>query len=96
MNFEEIVKELKSQNIDKEDFGYGDMKNPLPNIGSWKEVEQNGGEGEGERWNSVKYFPDHDVYININAHYTSYDGCDFNYYDFQEVRPQQKTITVYE
>jgi hypothetical protein len=65
-------------------------------IGDWKEVDQYGGEGEGERWYSVKYFKDHDVYIKTNGFYSSYNGTDFDYGYGYEVKPVQKTITVYE
>lgn len=64
----------------------------------WTEVEQVGGEGEGDHWHSVKYFPDHDIYIKVTGFYQSYDGTEF--YDgwdcCKEVRPQEKTITVYQ
>lgn len=65
-------------------------------LGEVEEVEQYGGEGKGETWYSVKYFKDHDVYIRIDGFYASYDGTSF--YDGYgcEVRPTQKTITVYE
>jgi len=68
------------------------------NIPTWKEVEQVGGEGQGDTWYSVKYFPDHDVYINVSGYYSSYNGTDFNDWDdaCSEVKPIEKTITVYE
>lgn len=70
------------------------LKNNIP---SWKEVEQYGGEGKGDTWYSVKYFKDYDVYLRINGWYQSHNGTDFNgWEDVEEVRPQQKTITVYE
>ena len=65
---------------------------------NWEEVAQEGGEGEGDIWYSVKYFPDHDVYIRIDGFYQSYIGVEFyNGWDCcSEVRPKEKTITVYE
>ena len=64
---------------------------------SWEEVDQYGGEGQGDDWWSVKYFPEHDVYIKVSGFYASYDGTSFNGWDdCSEVRPIQKTITVYE
>jgi len=64
----------------------------------WKEVDQYGGEGKGDTWWSIKYFPDHDVYLRVYGYYQSYNGTEF--YDgwgcVSEVKPQQKTITVYE
>lgn len=65
-------------------------------LGEVEEVAQYGGEGQGDTWWSVKYFKDHDVYIKIDGSYSSYDGTDFYYGYGREVRPQKKTITVYE
>jgi len=66
-------------------------------VGEWKEIAQHGGEGEGENWYSVKYFPDHDVYLKVSGQYYSYDGTHFDGWDkVKEVKPQEKTITVYE
>lgn len=68
------------------------------NVGlNWEEIDQYGGEGQGDTWYSVKYFPDDDVYIKVNGFYSSYNGTDFDgWEDCQEVRPIEKTITVYE
>lgn len=71
-------------------------KNNIPN---WKEVEQYGGEGQGDIWYSVKYFPDLDLYIRVDGWYQSYSGTEFSedwYETCREVRPQEKVITVYE
>lgn len=67
-------------------------------LGVMNEVEQVGGEGKGDTWYSVKYFQDHDVYIKVSGWYQSYSGTDFGDWDeaCKEVRPQEKTITVYE
>ena len=77
MTYEEIIKELELQEISVEDFAYGDIKNPIVNIGPWKEVEQVGGEGQGDTWYSVHYFEDHKLYIQTNGRYSSYDGVTF-------------------
>lgn len=68
------------------------------NIPKFYEIDQYGGEGKGDTWYSVKYFPDHDIYIRVDGFYSSYNGTDFyNGWDCcSEVRPQKKTITVYE
>lgn len=64
-------------------------------LGGWKEVQQHGGEGQGEDWYSVKYFPAHNVFIKTEGWYTSYHGTDFeDGYGF-EVWPAEKVITVY-
>ena len=65
-------------------------------LGEIKEVEQHGGEGEGTLWYSVKYFPDHDVYIKTTGTYSSYEGTEFYDGYGEEVKPITKTITVYE
>lgn len=99
MNYQEILSELDKQGIDVVDFAYGDMPNPLPNIGSWKEVYQQGGEGRGEDWQSVKHFPEQNVHIKISGFYSSYDGLDFDggISDCsEEVKPVDRMVTVYE
>ncbi len=65
-------------------------------LGKVVEVKQVGGEGEGETWYSVKHFVDHNVYLRIDGFYASYNGTDFNDGYGYEVKPTQKTITVYE
>lgn len=69
-----------------------------PELGEEIEIEQVGGEGEGSHWHSVKYFKDHDVYIKVTGYYSSYNGTDFDegWDCCSEVRPEQKTITVYQ
>lgn len=96
MTFQEIVNKLSVFGISKDDFAYGDMENTLPEIGEWKLAYQKGGEGEGDSYQVVNYFPDHDVYISLYGYYASYSGTDFDDYEYEEVRPQQKVITVYE
>lgn len=64
-------------------------------LGEVEGVHQRGGEGQGTKWYQVWYFKDHDVYLRIDGHYTSYDGVDFyDGYGYQ-VFPKEKTITVY-
>lgn len=65
-------------------------------LGKIEEVDQYGGEGQGSTWYSIKYFEDHDVYIKTSGYYSSYHGTDFDYGYGEEVRPTEKTITVYE
>ena len=64
----------------------------------YTEVFQKGGEGEGDEWYSVKYFPQHDVYIRVDGWYQSHNGTEFyeGWGCCSEVRPQEKVITVYE
>lgn len=62
----------------------------------WEErcVDHYGGEGQGEKYYTVHYFPTVDMYIRFNGYYQSYNGAD--YIDCKEVYPEQKVITVYE
>jgi len=93
---EQIIEILKKSDIELKEFAYGDFDSNALGLGEWEEVDQKGGEGEGESWHSVKHFKDHDVYLRIDGHYTSYDGTDFYGSEIEEVKPKQKTITVYE
>lgn len=47
---------------------------------------------------TVKYFPQHDLYIRIDGYYSSYDGLSFydGWGNCKEVRPSIQTVTVYE
>jgi hypothetical protein len=84
--------EERELNYDEVEEMYNTVKEKL---GGWTQVEQKGGEGQGDEWYSITYFPAHDVYIRTDGFYTSYHGTDFD--DFgKEVRPQEKVITVYE
>lgn len=65
-------------------------------LGQIVEVEQYGGEGQGDDWYSVKHFVDHDVYIKTDGYYSSYNGTDFNYGYGKEVKPVERTVTFYE
>ena len=66
-------------------------------FGKMVEVDSYGGEGQGDTWYSVKHFVDHDVYIRVNGYYTSYEGTSFDggWACCSEVKPVEKTITVY-
>lgn len=96
MTAKEIIAEVERQEISVDSFGYSDFESPLENVGEWEEIEQVGGEGEGETWYSVKFFKDHDVYIRTDGFYSSYNGTDFDDGYGDEVRPKLKTITIYE
>jgi hypothetical protein len=65
-------------------------------LGEIEEVEQHGGEGEGSNWYSVKYFKDHNVYIKTTGCYSSYEGIEFYDGYGEEVKPVERTITVFE
>ena len=65
-------------------------------LGEIEEVYQHGGEGEGDHWESVKHFKDHGIYIQTVGRYSSYYGTDFDDGYGEEVKPKEKTITIYE
>ena len=65
-------------------------------LGEVEEVAQYGGEDMGTTWYSVKYFKNHDVYIRIDGHYTSYNGVDFYEGYGREVVEKEKTVVVWE
>lgn len=96
MTVKEILEEVERQGISVDSFGYSDFADPLENVGTWEEIEQVGGEGEGETWYSVKYFKDHDVYIRTDGFYSSYNGTDFDEGYGYEVKLVERTVTFYE
>lgn len=101
MTFQEIIQKFKDANISVEEFAYSqystenDLKEGIP---EWKEVEKYGGEGQGDTWYSVKYFPEYNIYMKVSGWYQSYDDTEFGDWESacKQVFPQQKTITVYE
>ena len=77
-------------------YAYEDFDEEELGLGKIEEVDSYGGEGQGERWWTTKYFVDHDVYIKTRGYYSSYNGTDFDYGIGEVVKPVQKTITVFE
>lgn len=94
MTFGEIIEKTKELNLTKEDIAHGDFDEYI--FGRVKEVYAKGGEGKGEHWERVYHFIDHNVYLSMTGYYTSYDGVDCDNYEPVEVKPKEKTITVYE
>jgi hypothetical protein len=64
-------------------------------LGQVETVDQYGGEGEGDEYWIVVYFPKFDTYIRVDGWYASYDGGNLDGSPYIVV-PKQKTITVYE
>jgi hypothetical protein len=98
MTAQEILEKLPEIFEDVSEFAYEEDWTDDDNtgIGDFKEITQYGGEGKGEEWYSIKYFPKHDIYIRVDGFYTSYNGTDFEEGWGQEVKPVTKTVTVYE
>jgi len=69
---------------------------PKSVLGEWTEIEQYGGEDQGSTWFSIKHFVDHGVYIKTDGYYASHHGTDFDDGYGEEVKPVQKTVTVFE
>lgn len=99
MTFEEIKKAIEDNNITLEQFAYGDFgtgrDNFITEVGTSKEVERYGGEDKGSEWYSVRYFPEHNVYIRLDGYYSSYNGADFEGSELIEVFPTKVTRLEY-
>lgn len=104
LTFEEIkeliIKEYSdytSTERNVKEFAYNDG-GEIEGLGTFTEVHHEGGEDQGSHWESVKHFPEIDVYISVVGWYQSHHGTDF--YDgwdsLSQVRPKEKTIIVYE
>jgi len=94
----EIIEKLIEKGITVSDFAFENYYSKDLDLGPIEEVHQRGGEGMGDHWESVKYFKDHDVYLKVVGFYQSHYGTDF-YDDWncvREVKPKEKTITIYE
>ncbi len=85
VNFCNTIYDNKEPNIEVLDL--------LRQLGKFECVEQYGGEGEGDTYYSVYHFIDHDVYIRFDGWYASHYGSEYK--EMFEVRPVEKTITVY-
>lgn len=94
MTVQQILETIEESGIGISDFAYGEFDSP-DGVGDWEEVDQVGGEGEGDHWHSVKYFKDHNVYIKTTGYYSSYSGADFYDGYGKEVSPKEETIIVY-
>ncbi len=64
-------------------------------LGQVSVVDSYGGEGMGDDYWLVAYFPKYETYIRMDGWYASYDGGNFDG-DPYIVEPRQKVITVYE
>lgn len=96
MNSQELIEKLKTLYESVGSFAFA-TDTYIEDI-RFEEVEQIGGEGQGDLWYSVKYFPHYDIYLKVKGFYESYSGVDF--YDgwdcIKEVKPKERTIIVYE
>lgn len=71
----------------------GEFKEEFRKLGTFKMVQRHGGEGHGDNYYRIFHFIDHDVYIQFQGWYASYQGS--KYQEMYEVRPEQVTVTEY-
>lgn len=99
LTFEEINKILKERFGDCHDLEeYFSYKQTDDILGRGESVDSYGGEGEGKKYYNIYHFIDHDVYIKLKGYYSSYNGVDYDNWEDSvfQVKPVEKTITVYE
>jgi len=92
------IKDILEERLSIEDFAFEDFIQDELGLGPIEAVTQVGGEGQGDEWYIIFYFTDHNVYLKCDGYYQSYNGTEFydGWGDCYEVKPQEKTITVYE
>lgn len=106
MNAQEIIVKLK-QIVDELDlsqsqfFGgdYSDSDQEAIELilGKFKQVEcGRGALGDHDSYDTVYHFKDHNVWLEANGYYSSWEGTDWSDAEFYEVKPVKKTITVYQ
>jgi len=93
---QEIIAKVKESKVDIDDFAWENYDHEELGLGEIEEIEQVGGEGEGDHWHSVKLFKDHDVYLKVVGYYASHDGTSFYGDCIHEVKPVERTVTFYE
>lgn len=93
---QEIIEKLKEGCEKVSQFAYGDFDDDL--AGPSKEVDSTGGIDRGSHWTRTYHFTDHDVYLKVTGYYQSHCGTDFDegWDCVKEVKPKEKTITIYE
>lgn len=74
---------------------YTDLQNMITAGFAWENVEQVGGEGEGDiYYNVYKFTKDgEECFVKFDGGYSSYVGSEYNEYFF--VTPELKTVLVY-
>lgn len=94
----EVAKTLENsheyEGLSWDDRGYKFL-NEHPMFKGWKTVDSYGGEGKGEEYWVVNYFPAVDKYARADAFYQSHHGTD-DWSSIYVVVPKEKIVTVYE
>lgn len=95
---QEIINKLRETYEDEGVSVFAHEGAPVDVAGPNKVVHSTGGEDEGSNWTHTYHFTDHDVYLKVRGYYQSHYGIDFDdgWDCVTEVRPVEKTITVYE
>ena len=95
MTSTELIEKIKKLTCDNESFFAYEM-DETEELGKAPIVDEEGDcEGGGDYSMVIRYFENFGIYIKETGYYSSYHGTDWNN-DFEEVKPVQKTITVYE
>lgn len=63
-------------------------------LGTYKRVHKDRIGDDKDITETVYYFADHDCYIQFSGYYSSYERTEYD--TWLEVKPVQKTITIYE
>ena len=94
LTFQQIV-DLLDENYNLNDFKYLHDENN-GDLGDVKQVYHYGGSDKGTHYETVNHFVDHDVYIKLEGYYTSDSGVEYDGYYYEEVKPKEKLVIVYE
>jgi hypothetical protein len=97
MDFKEIVAvleelEITPETLYNEDY---DVEALEARLGKMDNVYHYGGEGQGDTFEDVYHFIDHDVYIEADACWVSHDGIYWYSAEFYEVKPEVVQVTKY-
>lgn len=98
-DIEEFPKEVEEDNNWRAKINYWLQYHGIAtDIDKIEHVYQQGGEDEGSDWRSVWCFKEQNVYLEVRGWYQSDEGVEFEGWDeaVREVKPVEKTITVYE
>lgn len=99
MESKELIAKLLELELTPESYHYEDYDENIFSSNGLEtpvEVDQWGGEGEGDEYGFVIHFPTLNIYLRADGDYASYSGSDMSSAEWYKVTPQQKTITVYE
>lgn len=87
--------DILTEKTELEKFGYGEFNSVEIGLGESEEVFGQRTGGDYDVMMKVVHFKDHDVYISLTGYYASHSGTEWDG-EYKEVRPKEKTITVYE